>query len=160
MHAAKSLVLGVSKLQVFNYYDLAFFSLQSKSAHFSKVFHLTVQLEVVTVWQRTVYGTTTLIQRVADVTLTSTAGTFLLVQLLGRTVHFGAGLSLVRTLTLRSEVLLYREVNTMLVRLNAENLFRKLTERPVFSPLLFKTSTCMAMIFCRALRPRQKLIFE
>jgi hypothetical protein len=88
------------------------------------------------VWLRAKYGTTTFIQRVTDVAFTGATGTFLAVQLAAGTLHFGAGFYFVRTLALSGEVLFYREVNNVIVRLYTEDIFRK-----------FNSSACVLSLY-------------
>ena len=81
------------------------------------------------------YGTTTFIKRVADITLTGAAGTLLAVQLAAGTLHFGTGFYFVRTLTLGSQVLLNSQVNGVVIWLNTKYFFRKLNSSTCFLSL-------------------------
>jgi hypothetical protein len=80
-------------------------------------------------------GTTTFVQGVTDVTLTAAAGTFLAVQLAAGTLYFRTGFHLVRSLPLSSQVLLNCQINGVVVRLNAEDFFRKLNSSTCFLSL-------------------------
>src|SRR5262249_7108401 len=106
--------------------DRSTLGLVSQRGNLCQILHLPVQLDIIIAGLGTENGTTTLVQRVTQVTLTAAARSLLTVKLLARTLHFQPGLHLVRTLTLRGQVLLDGQVDHMIIRLNPKDLFGQL----------------------------------
>src|SRR5690242_15342229 len=96
-----------------------------KRGHLGKPFYFIVQLEIIVTGLGTKNGTTTFIQGVPDITLTCTTGTLLTMQLFARTLYFKTGLYFAGTLSLRCEVLLYRQIDHVVIRFNTKYFVRQ-----------------------------------
>src|SRR5436190_23095103 len=87
-----------------------------------KVFYLTVEFDIVTVWLRPEYSTTTFVQWITDIPFTAPTCTFLTMQLAAGTMYFSTGLHLMSSLALSAEILLNSEIDHMIIRFSTEDL--------------------------------------
>src|SRR4051812_8760105 len=87
-----------------------------------KVFYFTIEFDIVTVWLRSEYGSTTFIQWVTDISFTASTSTFLTMQLAACTMYFSTGLHFVSSLPLGAEILLNSKINHMIVWFSTEDL--------------------------------------
>src|SRR5690606_2932408 len=109
-----------AQYDILNNYDSVVLCFIGKCGDLGNILHFTVQLGHITMWFGAKNSTTAFIQGIPDISFTGSAGTFLLVQLAGSTLHFCTGFNLMRTLALRTSELLNSQIDSMIVGRCAE----------------------------------------
>ena len=96
-------------------------------------------------------GTTAFVQRVTEVTLRAPPVPFCLCSLREAPFTSIRVFTLLRTLALRSLVLLNGEIDHMIVRFNTEDLFRQFNRPTGLFAFVFMISSCMIVNYCSLL---------